>query len=692
MHRNASFFLLAILLLCISACKKDAFESIGLPLVHTGTIKQVSKTGVILHAKVVELGNSPIINHGFVWSIMGNPTIEASVEYLGSLNSKGVFSAEVNSDIFKEKRYFVRAFVQIEDRVVYGSQVSFEGQGSSPPQIEGFSPLEGISGTEVTITGQNFSEKAKNNHVRFGDMKADVISASEKELKVVVPKGFRVAKMVHILVIVAGLADTSSNQFFLSGPRIESFTPTSAIEGSPITLRGKNFSENAFANSVRFGTAQASVQQASTTELIVSVPRTNYAGEVYISLTVNGVRTVAQEPFIIEGPEITHFTPTEGIGGTLLKVYGKNFSPIASENRVRIQSKNVVVNLASTDSLYVTVPYSIEPTLNPDFPNNRLELTVTRKTVLSENPFRVLSHWTLTSPIPAAKRSEALGFVIGSQGYFGLGFNQQDWWMYSPLSNSWSRRANFPGVSRIYGISMAANGIGYVGGGGQNLSNIYKDFWAYNPSTNQWTQLMDMPAQGRAEAVGLSVDGRLYAGLGRAGGNTELLADFWEYDIAQNQWIQKSDFPGGARRDAVAFSINGKAYVGMGYRSNNTSATDLWQYDPQSNQWIRKADTPVNSTRFRSAVFVLNGKAYITGTFSNSGSSSRGAEIWIYDPATNSWQRTADMIYLSPNGSIASTWQENASLGWSIDGFGYMVNPFRSFTNTNHLVQYDPDL
>ena len=57
------------------------------------------------------------------------------------------------------------------------------------PVITGFSPEAALSGTMITITGENFNPSAAANIVYFGGLKAEVVTASERSLSVKVPAG-----------------------------------------------------------------------------------------------------------------------------------------------------------------------------------------------------------------------------------------------------------------------------------------------------------------------------------------------------------------------------------------------------------------------------------------------------------------------------------------------------------------------
>ena len=57
------------------------------------------------------------------------------------------------------------------------------------PAITGFTPMFGPVGTQVTISGSNFSVMPANNIVYFGGVRATVITASSNMLQVIVPMG-----------------------------------------------------------------------------------------------------------------------------------------------------------------------------------------------------------------------------------------------------------------------------------------------------------------------------------------------------------------------------------------------------------------------------------------------------------------------------------------------------------------------
>ena len=157
------------------------------------------------------------------------------------------------------------------------SSTDFTVTGTTPaaPVVLSFSPSEGEVDTEVTITGENFSDVPSENTVRFGGvMAADPTSASTTSLTVLVPSG---AVTGRISVTVRGHTGTSSTNFTVPGttptpaaPVVSSFSPTEGAVDTEVTITGVNFSDMPSGNEVRFGGIMAAAPtSASATSLTV---------------------------------------------------------------------------------------------------------------------------------------------------------------------------------------------------------------------------------------------------------------------------------------------------------------------------------------------------------------------------------------------------------------------------------------
>lgn len=245
-------------------------------------------------------------------------------------------------------------------------------------------------------------------------------------------------------------------------------------------------------------------------------------------------------------------------------------------------------------------------------------------------------------------RSYSVGFSIGNKGYMGIGGNEEgtsflDFWEYDPVSDSWTQKANFAGVDRTASVGFSIGNMGYIGIGynGENRGTNLKDFWQYNPVTNCWTRKADFKGVARHSAVGLSIGSKGYIGTGLD--SITDMRDFWEYNPETNSWVQKADFPGRARSRATGFTIGNKGYLGTGYSAGlgtNEDHKDFWEYNPDTDSWEKKADFG-GFERQDATSFSIDGFGYIGTGYGNSGKFLK--DLWEYNPLSDSWVQKSDL-------------------------------------------------
>ncbi|MBK7652277.1 MAG: IPT/TIG domain-containing protein [Flammeovirgaceae bacterium] len=229
------------------------------------------------------------------------------------------------------------------------------------PTISSFAPTSGIVGTQVTITGINFSATPADNKVLMNGKQATVISSSTTQIVFTVPVGAATGSIV-VQTKFGNLDYTLLSTNFTvdsSEPEIISFSPASGVVGATVTISGINFSAIPSENSVKFSGFPATVTSSSTTQLVVIVPGAT-TGKFVVTTTYNDLFWTAMPAtdFVVETnePTITGFTPTSGVVGTTLTINGKNFSAIPSENSVKFSGFPATVTSSSTTQLVVIVP------------------------------------------------------------------------------------------------------------------------------------------------------------------------------------------------------------------------------------------------------------------------------------------------------------------------------------------------
>ncbi|HLP38352.1 FG-GAP-like repeat-containing protein [Lacibacter sp.] len=162
----------------------------------------------------------------------------------------------------------------------------------APPIITSFSPTTGTLGTNVTITGFNFTNTG---NISFGGVPAD---------------SFRVTSPTTIIATVLGGAsgyvsvtnpdgsDSLAGFTYLPPPLpgIIAVSPNKATVGTVITITGNHFSTDTALNYVYFGPVRAKVLAASANTLTVQLPPG--AGYGPVSITTNSLTAFSPNAFI----------------------------------------------------------------------------------------------------------------------------------------------------------------------------------------------------------------------------------------------------------------------------------------------------------------------------------------------------------------------------------------------------------
>lgn len=244
--------------------------------------------------------------------------------------------------------------------VVCGCQKETENQGSEKLKVISMTPTEGITGDEVTITGEGFSIVPSENVVTLNGARLTAVETSVTVLKMTVPANK--AGTYPLVVTVGGKTVEGPEFTYKEGAYeeklvVEPLEKTSGYSGDQIVIKGKGFSAEAKENSVLFGEKAGEITASSTTQLTVTVPELA-PGEYRLTVKA-GVQTDASLTFTcLEVPvlKVTNISPTQGHAGTEIVIEGENFSAVTSENKVMIGGKNAEVKTASATELTVIAP------------------------------------------------------------------------------------------------------------------------------------------------------------------------------------------------------------------------------------------------------------------------------------------------------------------------------------------------
>ena len=218
-------------------------------------------------------------------STSGTVSLETNVNYTVGVYPSGLMSGDFDGD---GKPDIVVANTN-------SATVSLLRNKMGEPVISSFSPTNGVAGTTVIINGANFNNVTA---VTFGGTPAlsfTVVSSAAIVATVDSGSSGNVA-----VVAAAGTAILGGFSYVSPVPSITSFSPTSGVIGSTVTITGANFGNTPAKNIVYFGAVKATISAATSSSLTVTVP----VGATYqpISVTTNGLTTNSAIPFNVKFP------------------------------------------------------------------------------------------------------------------------------------------------------------------------------------------------------------------------------------------------------------------------------------------------------------------------------------------------------------------------------------------------------
>lgn len=198
--------------------------------------------------------------------------------------------------------------------------------------------------------------------------------------------------------------------------------------------------------------------------------------------------------------------------------------------------------------------------------------------------------WTMKASAGGGGRYLAASFSVGNIGYIGTGYAttyRNDFWAYDPASDTWTRKADVPnyGRDRLSAVGFSIGNKGYIGLGVDTLPFNYEknDLHEYSPVTDTWTAKADFPGSTRFAATGFSINGKGYVGTGYHYYFKDLpLNDFWEFNPSDNTWQQEPAPSPTQRAQGTAFSIGNKGYLGFGLDKDSLLLNDFWEFTAPS--------------------------------------------------------------------------------------------------------------
>ncbi len=621
---NVFYFILLFSALGLVTCRKDEIATKEYPRLNTLEVSDITPSGAIFKAQIISGQISDIQEYGFVWDSIGSPDIAWSDKLvMTAALSAGQFSGHAHAALRKDGIYYMRAYLKTSKYLVYGKMVSFQSLGSEAPVIHDFLPKSGTWNDTIKITGKNFRYKLNGMVVKLGNIPVPIILGTDATISVVIPPK-KNSQSATLSVEIGGNVAQSASLFTFLNPQISEISPLLATFGDTISIKGLNLLKDTVGNKVWFNGVRAPLIYISKTLLKVRVPdglKQNLAA-IRISGPIEDVEfgsAFQLKQMVLKSFEPdTAFHPKE-----IITIRGENFNPNSLNDSVIFNGFKATVVEAASGYLKVKLPDEIIPEISiSTFTNAGIAVKVGEQSGTFNNNLEVSwkSRWTRKKNFPGDARYWSAGFSIGNKGYFGLGINCdlnfnlsqtfQDLWEYDPLSDTWTRKSDFPGVPRVHESVFVVNNEAYIGLGSNPLADHYpfsflNDFYKYNPISDQWTRIADFRGIPRYSAASFVSEGLAYVGTGRIDSdNTEpwefsiMNKEFWNYNPQNDAWNAVQNFPY-KTQTAMGITIGNSGYV--------FDEANLNKY--MDNSWQSLVSLPVAYESDHS--FTIGSKGYI---------------------------------------------------------------------------------
>ena len=218
------------------------------------------------------------------------------------------------------------------------------------PAISRLSPISGLEGATVQISGRSFGASQGTSTVTFNGVTATPTNWSDTSITVTVPAG---ATTGPVVVTVGGQASNGVSFTVGTDPVIGSLKPTSGPVGTTVKVTGANFGATRGTSTVAFNGVNGSPSSWSDTSITVDVPAGATSGSVVV--TVDSVASKGVS-FAVT-PAITGLSRVAGPEGASVTISGTSFGATRGTGAVTFNRTAVTTYASWSDtSITVTVP------------------------------------------------------------------------------------------------------------------------------------------------------------------------------------------------------------------------------------------------------------------------------------------------------------------------------------------------
>ncbi|WP_187261673.1 IPT/TIG domain-containing protein [Pontibacter beigongshangensis] len=399
--------------------------------------------GISVTAEITSPGGTAVTEFGIAYKLRDFSKEEIRVKAPSASDTK--FSYQIKDHLEKNTVYEFRAYALVGDKTVYSDLVQAKSLITSAPVITDFSPKEGPSGTEVTITGTSFPVDKSKVRVYIGGMQLNVVSSTPTKIIVRVYT-WGIYGSFPLRVVINGVEGKSDQHFRIWGPEITRLSRSHGLPGDTLTLFGKDLEGNNLQISLNHQPFK--ILSSSDTKVKLEVPTHTY--------------DYFDRPFPL----------------ILSTDKGTATSPV-----------NFTVSTNLKEETYLRLNYNAE--YRPGFEVNGKGYFYDYYNITSYHP--ASKTWKTESNAPW--RNSPIWERVGDKAYVIGGYlhstRYSEVWELDLSLNTWKKLDNLP-FSVHNAASFVLDGKIYFGGGINSRNDNYT-LWQYDPATQQVVAQNQLP-------------------------------------------------------------------------------------------------------------------------------------------------------------------------------------------------------
>ena len=612
---NKYLLLICVFIICLFVtCDKLETEEGQYPIVITGIVDDIEDTKITLCGNIVSLGGDAPIDYGFVWGTGKLPTIDDYNKRFGETPQKGIFSAEIDYDLFADSLFYVRTFIETDNHIIYGESQAFVSNGCNSPEMLKISPTETIGTDTISIYGNHFTSKLSDisisyfvDAISYSWGKAKVISTTSDTIKFILSSTpLKYSANVFLSVKLRGNEiNTEGTETpvlkLVNGSEIVDIYPRITSPRGSIKLYANNMIGSPYSITFR-STNSDTKKTTSKIEMVgdsihVKLPGLDFGSYrmmLHCKYQDSFYYSISQDSITIKKPEIISIPDNIMAGDTVLfkvRYLDLYASSIALSTGESISSGQYLhTERIDSNNIKVFFPSNIY--------ENRYNLFVAYDDV--KTTVNVQSCWQKKN-VSVTTGTYYLSHLYNNKIIWGMGTNIYGYidniWEYNIDNNTVKEITTSP-VEYYNPISFIQNDKLYIAGGVKISSYSYvfaPESYSFDLNQKAWGQTQDFNGPGSSRysdhVSTCQFNAKIYF---KRRSNTAI----YSYDSEADTWSYVNDFPEKAIDDndkTILLANNSSLYiVFLDYTMYSLTEIKIYKLDTSDNTWNKNAEISID--------------------------------------------------------------------------------------------------